>query len=130
MTVMSKNQKIRSLTFRKVPRRLVGATVIKVDGLTVVMSRNGELYCDAIAGYAFLPGAWPWQEPLMKALVKLGVVSQDDVDGHMACADAAEARSERRAAADAISRHVETLGLKLTKVQLKRIEAASGSPGT
>lgn len=76
---------------------------------------------------AYLPGSWPWTDGVIKALVKLGAITQADADAHLqACADYVR-RRDARYALESLPDVAERAGISLTAGQKAAIAKATGA---
>ncbi len=100
---------------------------VKMGGTTVLLGKTGQIYCDRIktrAAYGF--GVWPFTEQLLKALCKLGAISQAAFREHMAKAIAADKRRSEDFAKQRIEGYCADLGVQLSPAQ-RRIIAKKGT---
>jgi len=117
--VMSKVRAIQELYFHQLPtgRPVNVSRAVRVNGLTVFVGANGRLYCDRLGNYAYLPGTWPWNNNLMRALVKLGVITAEQMQEHLQHIEAKYRAQERARDAKELEEIAKRWGLRLTKAQ-------------
>lgn len=88
------------------------------DGIMVVKLANGGFVSSRdISKFAYLPGQYPWMEPTIKALVKLGAISQEAADEHMAVCEKRRAENAAHYNADSMVRLSEETGIELSASQ-------------
>jgi hypothetical protein len=95
--------------------------VVRVNRITVMVGKNGKLYCDQLKPFCYALGEWPFNDSLMKALVKLKVVTSAQMDDHLASCKAASVRKSKRHAKEMMERYAEEHGFKLTKLQMAAV---------
>lgn len=125
-TIISQVSSIYALRFEPLPSHpLKNARFIRVDRTVLVQSSTGQLYTDAVhSGMAYSNAHDGRFESLLKACIKLGVLTPAAVKEHTAaCAERAKRRDDAYAAAKVLAGAKE-LGIKLTKAQQQRIQAA------
>lgn len=98
--------------------------VVRVNNTTVFLDTKGRIYSTRIQdGFAFTT-AWSDRQQfqdLYHALVKLGVISKEAVDAHLAEAKAIVDRQEAKFAAENVRKQAALCGLKLTKAQQAKL---------
>lgn len=122
--ILSPDPKIDNLIFRAMPTRPKKVErAIRIGNSIVCVDADGAIYTDSrLAGnFAHCLGVWPWLEDTLKALVKLGVLDQSQVDRHMEAAKAAEERKSRKYAVDDMDRIEKKYGIKFTAKQRKAV---------
>ena len=93
------------------------------DLMIVRLANGGFVSSRDISKFAYLPGQYPWMDGTIKALVKLGAITQQAADEHMAVC---EKRSEERQAAyqaDNFIRLSEDTGIPLSPAQQAYVDA-------
>lgn len=103
---------------------LKGADVLVVDDRTVIIKdKHGRLRCNRLGKYAYLPGNWPFNDSVFKGLVRLGVVTQEVADQHLAIVAERAAKRDRDYEVKKLTESAEKLGIKFTKAQLAALAA-------
>jgi len=98
------------------------------DGLMVVkLAGGGFISSRDISKFAYLPGQYPWMASTIKALVKLGAITQKAADDHMAVCARNTKRDEDRYNAETFKRLAEETGLGLSASQRRFVEQHSGA---
>lgn len=125
-SLISNVPKIRDLRFYPIPNRpLKVQKAIRIDNVTIILGQDDRLYVEGqLAGrYCFTHGNWPWLDGTMRALLKLGVLIQEEVDEHLEWNRLYSEFRDRRNAAERLLDNAETAGIKLTAYQRRKIEA-------
>ena len=88
-TLLSPVREIKDLYFDVLPSSRVVKLVkgVRVGRVTVLLGANGNLYSPSIdARREYSCSDWLWSDSLMRALVKLGVISKASLAEHMEAA--------------------------------------------
>jgi len=95
--------------------------IVPQDGqhdLMIADLGNGRFSCSRdLSKYAYMPGSWPWMDGVIKALVKLGAITQGAATRHMAVCKEASERSSNRHRAEMLQRLADETGLPLSSDQ-------------
>lgn len=123
----SKVDKICCIHFNQwKPRRILkNAQAVLVEGYFIVKAENGRLYTNhkGLCGHnAFLPRARPWEKAILSCLVKLGEITQAEMDEHIDYYTKIEDEEIRIIEADGFKETAKKLGIKLTPAQLKKLK--------
>lgn len=127
-TLISKLEEIESLDFKPFPTRPTGVgKIVRVEGslFATALKSDRVIYTTATISRqaAFLRSDWPWLPTVLKALVRLNVVSPSVAKKHKEdserVAKMSEARHELEYLLDRLEREYD---LKLTAAQIKKIE--------
>lgn len=124
-SLISRVPKIDKLDFKPFPSRPIRVErMIRVDDVVIAVTANGTLYTNSRAARnaAYAHGNWPWQEPTMRALVKLGVISQEQMDEHLAYTELLVSNRDKQYARDDLERLEKRFGIKIPKRELKKLD--------
>lgn len=117
-------ENLESLTIDRLP----SGRVVKIDksirvgDLVIFVGKNGNLYHTGRAGnYAYMPGNWPWTINMLKALLKLGAITQDHYDQHSAWEENYRSKRHNKYLISELVDSAKGLGIKLTQGQLNKI---------
>lgn len=100
---------------------------IKVDETIVFIGADGKLYCPRVRpGTFYRVSDWGFINPMLNALVKLGVASKEDVDNHKAAAKKEDDRGSARHDMQQLAVIADKYGFELTGSQLSKIKSVSG----
>ena len=116
---------IDDLYFHELPssRPLIINKAVRVGSTIILVGKNGKLYSNTIGKFAYVPGKWPWMTDTMKALVKLGVITKEQMKLHMDHCDRNEkARDITRAKRD-LEYIAKKFGVKFTDEQIAKISS-------
>lgn len=118
--ICSSVPEIDCLYFKEMPSsRVVKIEKIVRVGKTYVMKgENGSLYSNNVGKFAYVPGQWPWVNDMMKALVKLKVITQDQMKAHLDHCDKNDKAKKKKYALDDIKRLTKDFGIKFTDEQI------------
>lgn len=129
MVLMCANKKIDNTSFERPTGSVQKAdAVVQVDGVLVVRLANGRFMTSArdFHKWAYTIGHdLRLREPVIRGLQKIGYITKDEADEHMAQNAAAIKRREHQHAAKYIRESADKLGLSLTpeqQTQLASIE--------
>lgn len=126
-SLISTVEKIDGLRFLPWPSRPKSLTVVRCDGVLIGKDDAGNLYSDQLGrNFCWCPSNADWQVPIIGCLLKLGVVTKEEQERHLAIV---KQNDRRRSAANAlsyISGEMDRLGAPLTKTQRARLEAIKG----
>jgi hypothetical protein len=125
-------EKIRQLELDVLPsgKPMRVEKAIRVGGVTVFLGRNGKLYATGIKKRSvYLFGRFPWQESMMEGLYRLGAITKRQRDQHLRAVKRSEEAKAARYGALEFERLAERMGIKLTKAQQNRIDAAVNRGG-
>lgn len=110
-------QRIRFVNLSAAPRK--ADKVVMVEGIVLVKLDDGTFATNRDLGdYAYVPGAWPWLPPVMRALRKLGAISKADMDAHLALCAAKSADRDKAWDREQVLKIAKRRGLELTAEQL------------
>lgn len=122
--ILSVDTQIDNLIFRAMPTRPTKVEkAIRCGSVIMCVDEAGTIYTDSrLAGnYAHTIGHWPWLADTLKALVKLGVIEQSQLDRHMEAVNRSEEKKSRLAALEDMDRFEKEYGIKFTKAQRKAV---------
>ncbi len=121
-SLMSKVPEIAKLRFVSIQGTCFKVEKIgRADGTTVALLANGALWSPQInGGYSYTPGEF--STPVLRLLVKMGRLTKDQVDQHVAAVDRLYARNHRRSEGRTFAVIAKRYGLKLTRQQVKVLE--------
>ncbi len=122
MILCSPVKAIDSLSFRPIPlnRALKGCTTIKIAyrSITIVKTATGVLYQDGLGEFAYGASCeWPWMDAILKALIKLELITKDDAEKHKEYAKAAANKRNQREEAKRLKEVLARNKLQLSKQQ-------------
>lgn len=66
-----------------------------------------------LSKHAYMPGDWPWNNQVMKGLVAIGAITQEDMDKHLAACKARTEAQNLRYARDNLLRTFKDLGMEI-----------------
>ena len=88
------------------------------EDLLVMKLEGGGFACSRdLSKFAYAPGDYPWNTPVMTALVALGAISQKDMDRHLEGVRQRTERQRREYQADSLWRTLKEAGLEPTPEQ-------------
>ena len=88
------------------------------EDLLLMKLEGGGYACSRdLTKYAYLPGEYPWLDPVMKGLVALGAITQADMDAHVALCKQRTAERDLEWRAEQLWTGMKELGLEPTKAQ-------------
>jgi len=128
---MSPVQKIDALFLEPIPTNRA-ITVVKAtrDGrITLLLAGDGKIYSSMSAKVSYMLGSSDIQTSTMRALHRLGVITKAQMDEHLAAGEKHSEQRRRKWAADSIVGDAKVLGIKLTKAQQAKVDAAKRSSG-
>lgn len=68
--------------------------VIRVVGELVFKTKDGRLYWSRNQNACYVAGMWPWAPAMMRALVKLGIITRKEAEEHLReCKERDDARN-------------------------------------
>lgn len=121
--ILSPVQKIDNLKFHPLPtkRPLENVRVVRVLDTIVCVDEKGRVYATAkISGpISYDWGMWPWLDHCLKALVSLGVLTQQEVDDHRSACEEYRRKQDRSSDLVMLQRIGRDHGIKFTQKQLK-----------
>lgn len=125
--LMSCVEKVDAVYFDKIPtgKIIKVKNAFKVDGMLVVQCENGRFLTDhrgLTGSNAYLPWGQGWEPALLKCLVKLGVISKQDMDRHLHVYTERRKEQERKDAMKSFILKADKLGIKLTEAQKKKLK--------
>lgn len=117
--IISHVKAIDELEIRQLPsKKLVRIKqAVRVGAITVLLGENRQLYCDQLRGYAYMPGMWPWTEPLMQALVQIGAITTAQAEEHVRRCQAISDRKDRQYHRERLASLAEQYGFEITEEQ-------------
>ncbi len=124
-------EKIDHLVLEKIPtNRTINVVKATRDGrVSLLLASDGKVYSSAADSFSYTLGKHDRQTSTMRALQRLGVITKAQMEQHLAACERRTVQREKMHAADAISSYAETLGIKLTKAQQARVDAARRNGG-
>ena len=119
-TICSSVPEIDCLYFHEMPssRPVKIEKVVRVGGTYVMKGENGKLYSNSVGKFAYVPGKWPWVNDMMKALVKLKVITPEQMKAHLDHCDRNEKIRSKKYALEDLKRINKDFGIKFTKEQM------------
>ena len=93
------------------------------DLMIVKLANGGFISSRDISKFAYLPGSYPWMDGTIKGLVKLGAISQQAADDHMAVCDKRTAERQAAYQADNFISLSESTGIPLSPAQQEYVDA-------
>jgi hypothetical protein len=87
--------------------------IVVIDGMVVVRLKRGKWWTNwaHFRKYAYMPGSWNGRVPhLLKALVSLGIISQEIVDKHLKVSKDADARADLKSDVARIEQLIQSRG--------------------
>lgn len=125
--ILSAVESIDNMSVHAIPAKpLKNVTAIRIDRTVVLLDKNGRVYSTQVNGnFAFLPGdnRAAIRETIIGA-ERLGAISKKAMEEDLQLRRAAELEREMRSAARAIVIHANSLGIKFTEAQRRRINSA------
>lgn len=121
---LSPVEKINRLVFNPIPtgRPVALDKMLRVSGFVVIVDAKGKLYSPNLKDrVCYSCETWPWSDSLLRALVKLGVITSEEMDAHLKRAKEIDNLRSRRNAAKELKRYANRLGMKLTASQEKAL---------
>lgn len=125
MAILSNEEEIENIWWKQIKK----GTSYKADSIVVVAGNNGNdmmvarladgsFVCSKdLSKAAYLPGNWPWNTPVMKALRSLGAITAGAMTRHLEhCEDVAK-RQEHRYRAERLLQDLKEAGLTPTQEQ-------------
>lgn len=98
--------------------------IMRVESTVVGVGAGGAVYCNQFNRKACYGFPWRGSEDLLIALVKLGKLPAKIYDEHCQRQDKLLSERDRKYAAERVVEASKELGLKLTKPQWRKIDAA------
>lgn len=122
--MISNESEIHNLRFRPFPTKPVNVRIVRSGNVMIGIGKNGTVYTNSRAALngAFVIGDWPWTDATMRALVSMGVISQDVVDRHMADVEKRSLEQSRKRAYESLAELSKEFGIKFTDAQLRKIK--------
>lgn len=124
-SLLSPVEAVADLVFHPVPKsgRPIACTkVVRVDKTFIWVGSDGKLYSNSLHNCsAYMPGKWPWNDSLMRALVALGAITEEHMKQHLAACERAARRSQARDLLDWVPKRLAELGVDLTDEQLQAL---------
>lgn len=130
-TVESPVKEIEDISFEKMPTKPTEMMVVRVPHSSLLLGRDakGKFYAHSFHGpqgkFYYTLSDWHWTGDLMRALVRIGAITQAQADEHNAAARAAKRRNEARSVLQMTERDLERFGTKLTVAQRRKLERAA-----
>lgn len=116
-SMASPDPQINSLWFYPISSRIMKFDVIiKIDATTVMcIGKDDRIYTNSRVSdnYHFTIGDWYWQTGVLKALRKLGIISQKQIDTHLSKVDEIVAKKGRLEVVEQIKKINELYDLDL-----------------
>lgn len=114
---------IDNLYFKEMPssRPVNVVKAVRVGRIYIFKDSNGNLYSNKIGRFAYMPGDWPWVDDTMKALLKLKVITKEQMDAHLEHCKMNSERREKEYALQNITEIGKKYGFKLTKRQISKL---------
>ena len=122
--ICSSVPEIDDLYFKELPssRPVKIEKVVRIGRTFVMKAENGTLYSNSVGRFAYLPGKWPWVEDVMKALVKLKVITPVQMKAHLDHCNRNDMRKKKEYALADMKRLSKEFGIKFTKKQMSILE--------
>lgn len=116
-------EKIDNLVIQQLPsNRPINVTkAVRVNRITVLIAENGYLYSDQLQKFCYTPGNWPWQDSLMKALKRLGVINKEQMDEHILYGKQAEQSRTKASDKDYLELLAKRYSFSLTQEQHEKL---------
>ena len=94
-------------------------------GVTVMKLKKGyKLYSHSIKSHiSYSADKWPWTDGLMRCLVKLKIITQEQMNEHLRFVNENNKKREKGYALEAIKKYSSKYGFKITKEQLKKLNS-------
>lgn len=116
---------IRFVAFGTKPH--VAEKIVRVDNLIFAKIGKYTVACSRdLSKFAYMPGKTPWMETVMTGLRRLGMISKQAMEAHLADCERRSAADERRYAKDQFIDAAKKLGIDLTAAQQKALMKAKG----
>lgn len=122
--LISAEDEVQNIRFVRFPTKPTAiAKVVRVENEIVALLKNGRVACSRDLGrWAYPPSASKfWRDPITEALVRLGVISREARDRHLAECERARERDRLRHAKKDLEQGAAALGIPLTKRQMSKI---------
>lgn len=126
-SIMSPVEKLDDLYFHPLPagKPIRIAKAVRVKNLTVMQGENGRLYATG-GGFrdrvCYTVSEWPWTEAMMSALCKLGVITPEQRDWHLAVCRDRDRERDMKHHAWMLQTGAERLGVPLPKAAREAIQ--------
>lgn len=99
---------------------------VRVDGTVVFLGKDGKVYCPRVKdGMYYGISDWSFIETLMSGLVKLGVITKKQSDGHIAEARKRDAIKAAKYNLERFDEIAKQYGVKVPTAQRAKIERAA-----
>jgi hypothetical protein len=121
--IISSVPEIDSLNFEQMPslRPVAIEKAVRCGRAYILKGKNGRLYSNEIGNFAYAPGHWPWQNDVMKGLVKLGAITKEQMEAHLLRCTKVAAITEKRRDLEELKRLEKKYGLDLKPSQIKAV---------
>jgi hypothetical protein len=122
-TIISSVPEIDSLNFEQMPssRPVAIEKAVRCGSAYILKGKNGRLYSNVIGKFAYVPGRWPWQNDVMKGLVKLGAITKEQMEAHLLRCSEVAGITEKRRDLQELKRLEKKYGLDLKPSQIKAV---------
>lgn len=105
-------------------RPMKAMRVVRHDGIVIADLGKGRVAYSGYRGRYAYSGDSVTSQRLVEAIFRLGLITGSELDAHRVPYQERQARRRLAEAADELSGAAETLGVRLTSAQVKRLEAA------
>ena len=121
--IWSNVDKIDNLWLEALPRSRVIKIekAIAVERIVLFVTAEGRLYHNGLENYSYMPGIRVWTKALMRALLKLKIITKQQMDDHLSLCNKVDAKRIKKNDLDHIQNIAKRNKIKLTKAQLKRL---------
>ncbi len=121
--ICSKVKSVDNLYLDQLPAGRIVKVVkaVRVNDITVYVGESGRLYCDRLQKVAYVVTKWPWNDSLMRALVKLGVITDKEMKEHLELCEAAYIEKDKEWIWRRLSEAAGEYGFKVTAEQKKKL---------
>ena len=122
--LMSSVKEITNLDFNTLPTYPVKIVkAVRVENVLIMLGKNGKIYSTHAGKYAYTVGRWPWQENMLKALQRLGVLTQEQVDNHMTTVEKICSKRDKEYDLKELKNLSKKYGFKLSKTQINKFSS-------
>jgi hypothetical protein len=123
--ICSNVPEIDDLYFHELPssRPLIIRKAVRVGRTIILVGKNGKLYSNTMGKFAYVPGQWPWMTDTMKSLLKLGVITKEQMDAHIDHCDRKEKAKQIKYAKKDIERIIKNFGVEFAEQQIAKISS-------
>lgn len=114
-------ESIDKLSFHQLPsgKPLAAVKMARVDNVFIILGKNGRLYCNRLKKNKvyYLHNTYPWFDDVMRCLVKLGVITNDEMKIHIEYNKSRRENYARENAIDDLERIEKQYGLSLGRAK-------------